>query len=214
MNDISRELKHIYDIFLKVRAEVENRPYRTRKNFSNFKDMCFLEKLGRFFSSYPYINKEHYFRAPYKVWNDVTFYNLEFYTKRKALKCYVEYKKYLLTLSPDDNFHLKGVINSFSFIKNFCKQKNIPPNKYLEHKEGIFSFLTHLKEDKISIYSLFVWDEFRNIFKLGVDSELKNMLYGNMYLDYDILYRKYINSKKCRQLTKKCLQKINQCDNI
>jgi hypothetical protein len=208
MDEISNDLKYIYNTFLKVRAEIEGRPYRHRKDFKKFKDIHFLEKLGRLFSSYPHINKEHFFRAPYKVWNDVSFFNLEFYTKRKALKCYVEYKKYLLTLSPDDSHHLKAVIDSFYFIKSFCIKENISPKNYLEHKDGIFSFLTHLKEDRVSIYALFTWDNFRSVFKNEVDSELKNMLYGDMYLEYDILYRKYINSKKCRELSKKCLQKI------
>ena len=164
--------------------------------------------------NYPHIDIDKYFEAPYNVWETNEVYNIDFYSKRKALVCYVNYKKKLISLSPDDSHHLNSVISGFYFIKEFCIKNNLTLNDYINHKDGIYSFLTHLKEDRISIYNLFSLSGFKNKFRDDVDPELKRHLFNDLYIDYDMMHRKYVNSKKCRILTKKCLKKLEQSVNI
>jgi hypothetical protein len=206
--------KKIYNVYLKTRATQQNRPYRYRKNFKNFKYTKDVLKIGSLFSNYPHIDVDKYFEAPYKVWDTKEIYNIDFYSKRKALNCYVNYKKMLLSLHPDDPYHLNKLISGFYFIKEFCLTHKLELDEYIDHKDGIYSFLSHLKNDNVSIYNLFSLDGFKNKFRDDVDGELKNTLFSDLYIDYDMMYRRFINSKKCRILSKKCLKKLRQSVNI
>lgn len=201
--------KSVYNLYLKVVAKYQDRPYKQRKNFEKFKDYHILKKVSDFLHRYLHIDGEMYFSAPYEVWKDEQFYNLEFYTKRKALNCYVNYKKKLLNLPPDDKYHLKKIIDSFYWIKSFCGGHEISVSDYINHKDGIYSFLTHLKNDYVSIYALFAFDSFRGKLKNDVDNELKRMLFSDLFIDYDIMYRKYVHSDRAKKISKKCLQKIS-----
>lgn len=206
--EIDKFSKNIYNTFLKIRAKYNNRPFRFRKNFDKFDKVNEILKLKTIFEKYSHIDMELFFSAPYEIWDTSTDYDLAFYTKKRALTCYVNYKKYLVNLDPDTEYHIKKVIYSFYFIKEFCLSKGITINEYLNHETGIYSFLTHLKNDNVSIYALFEIDGFKNKFRDNVDSELKNFLYSDLYINYDNMYRKYMTSKKCREIAKKCLQKI------
>lgn len=204
--------KEIYNIYLRVLAEAQDRPFRYRKNFDNLEDEKAndLIRLNLFFERFPHINKKRFIEAPYKLWGDDEYYPLKFYNKRKALKAYVTYKKKLINLPPDDPHHLKWVIDSFKFIKRFCFEKNINPNNYLDYKDGNYAFLKHLKEESVDIYALFAYEGFKNKLKNNVDSELKRILLGDTFTHYDVMYRKYLFSKKCKIIAKKCLQKIEK----
>ena len=208
--EITEYGKKIYNAYLKSLGIAGDRPYKYRKNFDKFdqEDKGTLIKLETFFRRYDHIDIDMFFIAPYKLWSDVTYYPLEFFSKRKALTCYLNYKKYLLTLSPDDEYHIVNVVKGFYFIKDFCLDNSISINNYLEHKDGIYSFLNHLQRGDISIYNIFVFENFKSIFRDKVDKELKEVLFGSLYKDYDILYRKYVHSNKCSEISKKCLKKI------
>lgn len=206
---VSEFEKSVYNLYLKVLAKYQNRPYRHRKNFDNFKETFVLKKLYQFFNRYSHIDEELFFSAPYEVWEDATYYNLEFYTKRKALNCYVNYKKKLINLPPDDNYQLKKIVTSFYFIKAFCEKTGIGVSDYMNHKEGIYSFLTHLKNDHVSIYALFAFDSFKSKLKNDTDNELKSILFFDTYVDYDIMHRRYVHSEKAKKISRKCLQKIS-----
>ena len=200
--------KRIYNDYLRISAKYHNRPYRNRKNFDGFEYNRDLMKIVEVFRKYPHINVDKFFSAPYEIWETNDYFKLDFYSKRKALNAYVQYKKKLIALPPDDEYVIKQLVYGFYFIKEFCRGKGIGVGDYIEHKEGIYSFLTHLKEDKVTIYNLFSFDKFKTKFKKEVDSELKNFLFSDLYIDYDIMYRKYMNSDKCREISKKCLQKL------
>jgi len=201
---------NIYNLYLKVLGLKNNRPYKFRKHFVSLTDEKKYNtiKLANFFKKYDHIDIETFLLAPYELWEDTKFHSLEFYTKRKALNCYIKYKKKLLMDCPDSKHHLNDIVNSFIFIREFCNKNKINPINYITYDEPNYSFLEHLKYGKVSIYSLFGYDNFKSIFRDSVDSELKSMLFGDMYMDYDILYRRFNNSKKSHELAKKCLIKI------
>lgn len=209
---MEQEEKEIYNIYLRVLAEAQDRPFRYRRNFDKFEDKKAneLSRLNVFFNRFPHINKQRFLEAPYKLWGGDEYYPLSFYNKRKALKTYITYKKKLINLPPDDPYHLRWVIDSFKFIKRYCVKENISADEYLDHKDGNYVFLKHLKDESVDIYALFEFDDFKQKLKNNVDSELKKILFGDTFTNYDIMHRKYLHSKKCRNISKKCLQKLRK----
>lgn len=206
--------KKIYNVYLRVCAESRNRPYRNRKDFKKFEHTKDILKIGELFKKYPHIDIDKYFEAPYKIWETKETYTIDFYSKRKALTCYINYKKKLIALHPDDTYNLNKLISGFYFIKDFCLKNKLSLEDYIDHKDGIYSFLTHLKEDRVSIYNLFSFNKFKSKFRDDVDTELKQTLFSDLYMDYDMMHRRFITSKKCHLLSKKCLKKLKQSVNI
>lgn len=209
MDEITDRQKEIYNVFLRVVAEVADRPFKHRKNFSTLKnDVCLsLAKLEGFFEKYPHIDVYEYLMAPYKVWDDVKFQPLDFYIKRKSLIVYQTYKKSLVDLEPDSDYHMGKLVESFKFIFDFCKNNNIKPDDYIHVKNGVNVCLTHLKEGRVSLYSLFVFKGFKRLF-VDLDRETKKLLFGNYYSDIEYKYRKYLASSKFRKSTEKALHGI------
>jgi len=201
--------KNIYNTYLRVIGEAQGRGFKYKKNFDDVKPEIenALTKLGLFFGRYPHIDIDMFMIAPYKLWVDQKFFPLEFYTKRKALNCYINYKKQIVLSDPDTTVQLERVISSLKFVYRYCKNKQIAVSDYIRHKEGNYIFLEHLKHDQVSIYFLFAYDDFRDIFS-SIDTELKKALFGDLYATWDNMHRKYNFSKKCRVLAKKGLQKI------
>lgn len=206
--------KNVYNEYLRINAKYHDRPYRRRKNFDGFEYNRDLAKIVEIFKKYPHINVEMFFSAPYEIWETSEYYKLDFFSKRKALNSYVQYRKKLIALPPDNEYVIKKTIYGFYFIKEFCQKVGITVDQYIDHQEGIYSFLTHLKEDRVTIYNLFVFDNFKMKFKKEVDSELKQILFSDLYMDYDIMFRQYMNSEKNKKITKKCLQKLKESDNM
>lgn len=200
--------KEIYNVYLKVLAEANKRPFKYRKDFTTIKDEIKdnLIKLDIFFERFDNIDIERFIKAPYKIWNDKNFYPIEFYNKRRALKAYSTYKKILLNLEPDDPENLELLLNGFKFIKSFCKRENIKIEDYITYKQGNYIFLEHLKDLKIVMYNLFCFDGFKQIYVNGVDGTDKNLLFKDTFSNFEFLYRKYQHSNKCKTASKKCLE--------
>jgi hypothetical protein len=201
--------KQIYNTYLRAVGEAQGRPYRCRKNFDDLEVGVEgnLLTLGIFFQRYPHINLDLFIEAPYKLWSDRDFFPLDFYTKRKALSCYMQHKKQIILSDPDTAIQLTRVVESLKFIYRYCKEKEIKVDGYITHKDGNYAFLEHLKNDNVSIYALFAFVDFRDVF-LSVDKELKRFLFGDLYTSWDNMHRKYDFSKKCKTLSKKGLEKI------
>ena len=98
---------------------------------------------------------------------------------------------------------------SFKFIKEFCIENNISIDSYANHKtNNIFSFLLHLQEHKINLYSLFEFkDAIRNMRISG--AEILEFMFGNDFFNrVETLRTKYIISGKARILGTHAIKKI------
>jgi len=211
LNTLSDFEKYIYNTFIKVSRGAKNQPYRARKDFTDFddKDFIYLKKLSNFFNRFKHISVLEFFQAPYELYKDEKYFGLDYYTSLKATKAYTLVLKKNEQLDPDDEKQLRALLVSFKFIKEFCIENNISIDNYANHKtNNIFSFLLHLQEHKINLYSLFEFkDAIRNMRISG--AEILEFMFGNDFFNrVETLRTKYIISKKAKILGTYAIRKI------
>ena len=211
--DVSKFEQYIYNNFLMSARTANNLPYKLRKDFSKMKDIDInnLKKLSIFFNKFKHIKIEEFFNAPYKVYSDEKYFDLDYYTTLKATKAYMLYQQKLLMMSPDSQEQLENIQQSLRFISNFCKDNNISVDEYINHKtNNMFSFLLHLKEHRINVYCLFGFILFEKAFK-SVDSEILAFILGeDLVNNIPTLRTKYFNSIKARKFIELGINKITK----
>jgi len=211
--------QHIYNTHLKVQRTRRNQPFKYRKDFSDLDPQTHrhLQKISMFLSKHSHINLNEFITAPFKVYPDEEFFNLEYFTTLKATKAYTLYQQKLLTLSPDSQEQLENTQKSLKFILNFCTSNNIAISDYIEHKtNNTFSFLLHLKEHRVNVYCLLGFKNFDKTIRT-VDSDLLSFIIGNdLIVNLPTLRTKFYNSIIARKFVELGIQKIiqkNNCNN-
>lgn len=211
--------KNIYNTYLKVSRTRNNLPYRFRKNFDNFKDSehyVSVKRLGIFFNKFPHIKLEDFFNAPYEVYLDDDMFDLKFYTTPKATKMYGLYTKKRDDESPDSENQIAYIKSSLLFIYEYCRDNKLTLDEYINHRtEDIHTFLTHLRERKVSIYALFGLDGATSALQSYPESRLEFTL-GKEFTKNVATYKiRLYNSRKAKRICedglagiKKILHKI------
>jgi len=205
--------KIIYNTFLKISRSHSGLPYKLRKQWEGFEQTEFfplVTRLKNFFSRNSSVDMTEFFTAPYTLYPGESGFDLHFYSSPKAIKVYTLAQKKKLLLSPDDDYHLRKIITGLNFIKEYCQDNNIDLDDYLHQKIGIQNtFITHLKERKISIYNLFAFKNFDFILRQH-DPDLLRFTLGDMYDNINMFRTKYLNSTKAKILSVKGLEKIKK----
>jgi hypothetical protein len=204
--------KYIYNTHLKATRQHKNQPYKLRKDFDDLdeKDKLCLKKLSSFFNKHKEISPNTFFSASYKIFSDETFLDLSFFLTLKAIKAYTIHNKNISNLDPDSEEQLIFTKNSLKFIFLFCQENKISIPEYISHKtKNIFSFVLHLKNREVNIYSLFGFDNFSaNIKKSDLDV-LKFMFDESLLEKINTQKIKFLNSYKCKSLVINGLQKLS-----
>lgn len=197
--------KNIYNIYNKVLRDQQDKPFKYRKNFKGFEDTenyNYVKRLSKFFNTYKHVDPETFFEAPYKVYQEESVYYLDYYAKPKAIKTYTLYKQKQENAAPDSPEQIKNTTDSIYYIYRYCKDNGIKVRDYLNHMTGnTNTFLVHLKENKINLYSLFGLDQFDNITK-KIDSELTEFMLPGFYNKLDTFRLKMYNSEKLHKVVK------------
>ena len=195
--------KNIYNTYLRVTRTEQDKPFKYRKNFSNFEDTknyIYIKKLSTFFKNYKHVDPELFFKAPFNIYPDAKNYNLNFYITQKAIKAYTLYRQKQQNADPDSEQQLEFTTESIYYIYKFCKDTDIPLTSYTAHKTGSMnSFLLHLKEHKINVYSLFGLPNFE-IAMAKNDTDVVDFMLPNMYQKISTFRTKYYNSEKMKSL--------------
>jgi len=159
--------RHIYNTFLKVSRSCQNLPFKYRKNFEGFEDdpkYGYIRKLSLFFNKFSHVDVDRFFQAPYEVYPDGCddYHDLKFYISPRAIRMYGSYQRKQDNESPDSDSQTTFIINSLMFIFKFCKGHNIQLTEYLTYKStgDLYVFIEHLRQRKVSLYTLFGFDEF------------------------------------------------------
>ena len=209
--------KHIYNCHLKITRSKAGKPYQLRKDFSNIDAATAntLKKLSFFFKKHNHIAVEDFFSAPYNLYKDETFYDLAYFNTLKAVKAYTTYKQSEQNLEPDSQQQLDNIKSSLRFILTFCNDNNIKIADYIRHKTGNLStFILHLKEHRVNLYTLFGYPEFESLFKTSAPDILKFTLGEDIYNSFNSTKIKLSLSEKARQLICLGLKKLEKYQNI
>ncbi len=200
--------KNIYNTYLQVTGTFRNKPFKLRKDFSNFEsdpNYTFIRRLGILFTKHN-LPLRQYFEAPYRIYNDAVFFDLSYYSSPRAIKAYTMYKKQLQQIDPDKC--IDEVKSSLTFITNFCIKNKIQLSDYVNHSSGaIPEWVVHIKNGDVNIFSLM---EFSGIFKKlnTLTSEEKELLLGNIANDYFKYRDAYNYSKNLKPFLMKAFIKL------
>ena len=152
-----KNIENIYNTYLRISRGKRNLPYKIRKDFSNIVDdekYPTLLKLESFFKRNSYVNLNNFFEAPYELYTDEKYFDLDFYLTQKAIKIYNLYQKKKTYMDPDSDIQIKSIKDGLIFIYEFCKKNEISLEEYVTHKtNSMNSVFVHLKEKEISIYN-------------------------------------------------------------
>jgi len=205
--------KYIYNTFLRISRSRNKQPFKLRKNFEKVDNELYvsLKKVSSFLKRFPHIKIDDYFSAPYNLYPDEQYFPLEYFHSLKATRAYTLVKKQQENLDPDSIEQLTNIKESLVFIKRFCNEKNISPVDYINHKtNNEYSFILHLKEHKVNIYSLLGYVGFEKNIKQR-DAEIVKFIIGEEFYNNLPSFRtKLYNSKKAVRLVESGLKKICQ----
>ncbi len=171
--------QQIYNYYLASSRSNQNKPYTRRVNFDGVDESTklYLYKLSKFFARHKSINIKSFFDAPFKIYKDSTYYNLQFYTTLKATKIYRLYIQELVRKdvnSPESKEFFK---QSAIFVVNYCKEAKIKFNDYMSLKNPQQGnvILQHLKHVNVSVYFMIMYPEFERVY-FSVDSKMRDFI--------------------------------------
>jgi hypothetical protein len=209
------DIKKIYNIFLKISRTKQNKPYKFKTNFTDFENSPnypYLIKLKNFFDRNYVVNIEDFFYAPYEVYNDNSYYGLDFYVSLNASKVYGIYCNIKNSLDPDSDIQTESILRGLKFIKEFCIQNKLTLGDYLIYKEKddlVSSFILHLKEKNISVYNLFPFKNLDNALS-KVDYETLKFILNDTIIKLSIYRTKFLSSKKAKLISTSGLKLIEK----
>jgi len=204
---LSEEQKRIYNNHLAISRKMRDKPFRIRKNFDELdtNKTQTLEKLNRMFNSYPNIDVQLFFEAPYFLYQDMEYFDLDYFTTQKAKKDYTQYIKQIQLMSPDSEESLKRLISGLKFISNFCNEHNLTLDEYVLFSEkNIPSMLEHLKNHKINFYVLHAL----GVSKINIENRILEFMFSDFWKTFQKTKNMFYTSNKMKELAKKAIEKI------
>lgn len=205
--------QQLYNIHLKISKIHRNLPFKYRKDFSSLDDKtkATIKKISIFLQKFKHIKPEEFIVAPYKIYQDEEYFDLQYYTTLKATKAYTLYQTKKLQEDIDSTSQLKSIVDSLQFIQEFCKNNNLQLTDYLTHyTDKLPSFILHLKEHHINLYTLYGFKDFPKIIQ-KTDFDLLTFILGEDVVNHiDACKSKLFLSKKAYPLITSGLQKIHK----
>lgn len=209
------DIKYIYNTFLRISRQKQNKPFKLRENFEGFdKTEYYLPvlRLKNFFDRNYSVNIEDFFTAPYEVYEDEDYYGIDFYSSMAAIKVYNIFCSKRNQLDPDTDIQINNILRGLKHIKEYCIKNNIMLEDYLEHFEPgavTKSFIVHLKEKNISPYNLFPFKNFDKVYS-KLDFEVLKFILNDIPLKMSIYRGKFYASKKGKSISVQGLKAIEK----
>jgi hypothetical protein len=210
IDQMSELEKLIYNKHLAVTRSLKNKPFRFKKDFSDIVDTDkhkYLKRLAIFLRKHPDVELNVFFEAPYKLYPDVAYFGLDYFSSMRAIRAYTLYRKMLFLKDPDSQ--IESVKESLKFIANFCIEEKILLHQYPHHKiSDHFTWMTHYKENKINILSMM---EFKDVYSSvqTLAEDIQRFFVQNFIEQFKSLYVSYNNSSKLKPFLKKAVQQLN-----
>jgi hypothetical protein len=203
--------KYIYNTHLRISRSKKGLPFKYRKDFDHLNDTYInsLKKISIFLAKFPHIKLENFIKAPYEIYSDQDHFDLDYYTTLKATKAYTLYEKRIETLDPDSEEQLSNIIEALKFISAFCFKNNMLIDNYIEHQtNSTQSYILHLKEHRINVYTLFGFSNFEQNIR-NINNELLGFILGEDFTSNLSGFRfKFFTSKKAKRLVELGIEKL------
>ena len=209
---VSQQEKHIYNKYLAVTRSAQDKPFKLRKKFDNLDDttLACLKKLSLFFNRFPHVNVDIFFKAPWELYIDKGVFDLKFYTTQRALKVYTLYTQRQAQKKPDHEEQLYDIKRSLQYIYRFCVNTGIAIDQYTNHKtSGMNTFVLHLKEHAVNIYTLFGFPDFETQLQ-QLDREQLKFTLGDLITNLPEFRTNYLSSRHAKNFIKLGIDKIKQ----
>lgn len=209
------DIKLLYNTYLRISRKKQNKPFKLRQNWEGFdesENFVLITKLKNFFDRNEVVNIEDFFLAPYEVYPEESFYDLQYYNTISAVKVYNIYCNIKSNLDPDSETQINSVLRGLKFIRDYCIKNKIKLNDYLSFKENkatTNAFIVHLKEKNVSIYNLFAFSDFERIYG-RIDQFVLKFVLNDLANKISIYRGKFYGSKKCKYVSTKGLLAIEK----
>lgn len=203
--------KNIYNAYLKSMREAQNKPWKARKDFSNFDETkkSHIERIESILSS-KNINAFQFFKAPYVVWEDSQNIPLDFYKGFKALKAYRLYVYRLLNTEYESPECQMMISSGFQHIEKKCKSNGIKDLKeYAKWVNTYPEFLLDLKEGNICYYNIFGLEGAEEVL-VNFDKEQIEFLIEDFYEVLDCLRVNYFRSEILQDTINRNIKNIKE----
>jgi len=205
-NQLTDLEKHIYNKHLAISKTERKKPFKLKKDFSDVSNTDkhkFLKRIAILFIKHPDLDQDLFFKSPYKLYPDVGYFGLDYFSTMRAVRSYTIYKKQLFLQDPDSQ--LEFAKDSLRFISNFCIQQEIHIHQYPYHKPSdIYTWMQHYKQNKISIYSIMEFpDIYSNIRNLSTD--VQKFFVSDFVDQFQTIQTIYNNSKQIKPYIQKAL---------
>jgi hypothetical protein len=194
--------KRIYNKHLAVSRSLRNKPFKLKNDFTGFENdtrYIAVRRISILVNKYPDIDLDVYFMAPYKLYKDVEYFDLNYFASPRAIKTYTIYKQELAYKNPDTQWD--DVKKSLRYIGMFCIKNKIDLTEYPKFcLSGIEpEWVYQIKRSEINIYSLM---EFSGIYDLidKMPSDTKELFLGNYGTHFADYWTNYQRSSKLRYL--------------
>lgn len=201
--------KRIYNSHLAISRKMRDKPFRIRKDFSDIDQskLDHLASLERFFNNYGNIKIDDYFSAPYAIFEDDDYFDLQFYLSSKAKKAYSQYMKKIEMDDPDSENSLKRLVDSLKFIKNFCKEKGLTLETYpLYISDSLPNMIDHLKNHHINMYALHAL----GVSKIAVENRILDFIFSDFWITFQKTKNKFYLSKKMKEFSRQAIEKVSK----
>ncbi len=201
--------QNIYNSYLYAARTSKDKPFRPRKNFSKIGEMdcAYLKKLSIFLQRYNHINLNDWFIAPYKIYGTDEYFDLHFYTTRKALKCYTTHIKQQEMEDPDNESTIQRLKDSLHFIYNYCIEHNLTVGEYIKEETGnLPTMLQHIKDHKINFYMLQTLEVDSILRK--VEPSVLNFIVSDFWTIFSKTRTQFLSSKELKVKARKGLNII------
>lgn len=200
----------MFNKHLAVSRAEKNKPFKLRKDFAdivNTDKHKFLKRIATLVAKHPEINIDLFFKAPYKLYPDVEYFGLDYFSTMRAIKAYTTYKKQVFLQDPDSQ--IEQVKDSLKFIAHFCIENNIYFHQYPYHRNtDLFTWMQHYKQNKINVYSVM---EFPNIFSSvkSLAEDIQKIFVSEFVEQFQTLYTSYNKSQNLKPYVQKAIPVIS-----
>lgn len=202
--------KLLYNKHLAVSRSLKNKPFKLKKDFSDLVDTSkhkFLKRISTLFKKHPEIDFDVFFQAPYKLYPDVEYFDLEYFSTMRAVKAYTTYKNQIFLQDPDTQ--IENVEESLRFMASFCIENDLYFHQYPYHRTAdLFSWMSHFKQNKINAFSMMEFNDVLSSVQ-NLTEELQSFYVPQFVENFKTLYLSYNSSKKLKPYLKKAFNAIN-----